>query len=319
MSHTFPPVKSASRKRKFCIVLFHFLAVLAIILLCFFWLVHDGELLKSSLACCCLIYLALYALWLAVNALRPSHASSVFALWYFFSLAAVATTIIGFGAQLGGLIDAHGQATGSAGRFILGLSDTALDFQLDIILAIAIPCLIVLPQLFSYALSGLYGCAAKPRWLGSFETIFFYGLAKSCIIAAGVLMPLAWFHLHWGSLFSYSDVWQTEFVVLFLIVVAFLLLVYKLFVARLAATLTERHPPTRWMVWLHKKATKYRQAPIELVSDQSLFRASVAANRIIRNADGTLEIMWNITMEPAGGVLPAQTVQFMTKHSEPLL
>ncbi|MGA3845162.1 hypothetical protein ACI2S9_16650 [Ralstonia nicotianae] len=198
--------------------------------------------------------------------LVPAHSNAVNVLWYFFSLAVVLTVLLKWVASANHWINAKGVATGKIGEFILGLPDEALNINTSLFIALGIPVIVVTPQLLGYLLSGLWGCASPPKWVWATIRMFFYGMAKSLIVAGGVLVPLAWFEYGWGQIATLQNFVAIEAVALMLVVFAFLFLMYagyveetRYLVQKIVDKWTLDHPG---FACLHKRMTKNRQPEV---------------------------------------------------------
>lgn len=140
--------------------------------------------------------------------LRESCPGDVRTVWYFFSLAAVVTGLgIAWGMQVQA-ISPVGVFTGSkAGQFLSELLHMAMDLEADMALVGAVACVLVLPQLFSYVLCGLFGCASRPWLMGPGAAFVVWSLVKFFVVFAGIAVV-------WGI--CSVALWQAPFKVLFL-------------------------------------------------------------------------------------------------------
>ncbi|AXW61543.1 hypothetical protein CJO94_05820 [Ralstonia solanacearum] len=271
-------------------------------------------LLVGSTAC-----VMVFVLYWCMRELVPAHSNAVNVLWYFFSLAAVLTVLIEWVASANHWIDAQGVATGRIGQFILGLPEEALNIKTSLFLALGIPSIVVAPQLLGYLLSGLWGCASPPKWFWATVRMFFYGMAKSFIVAGGVLVPLAWFGYGWGQISSLQYFVAIETVALMLVVFAFLFLMYagyveeiRYLVRKVVDRWTQNHPR---LAGLHRWMTKYRQPEALSASDVCPLRASLSIADIKRLESGEIEVTWGAALELQGGEIATLAKTVTTRHA----
>lgn len=135
-----------------------------------------------------LIALALLVIALTARKLATCHGSDVRIVWYFFALALTATLLIAWWASGAGAIDAAGSFRGKAGSLLLGLLKITVDVGGGLKFYGGAVALIVVPQMISWALSGLAGCAAAPILVGPALRFFMWSIVKTLVIAAGVVL-----------------------------------------------------------------------------------------------------------------------------------
>lgn len=152
--------------------------------------------------------------------LSHNYGSDIRVVCYLFSLSLVVTSEIAWWAVSNGAIDKQGTFNGVAGQYL----DTLLSFMFnlteEIIIFVAIVVLIVLPQILSYFLSGLFGCASTPVLIqGSFRFLV-WSLVKLFAVTPGVLLPIAIIGLyknwdHWGWRGVSASVFLTAMLIMF--------------------------------------------------------------------------------------------------------
>lgn len=123
--------------------------------------------------------------------LARRHPSDVRIVCYFFSLTVVLTVVVAMWASAGGAVDRDGVFHGRLGSGLNSLLRALLDVNSSLNLLGAIACVVVLPQLASYVLGGLFGCGTAPILVGRTLQFFAWGLAKSLIVASGMLGAMA--------------------------------------------------------------------------------------------------------------------------------
>jgi len=120
--------------------------------------------------------------------LAISHPSDVRIVWYLFSLSCVTTTLAALWAIS---IDVYGSFQGYLGGNVNSILKFMLDLDTDIKVLCSALVVFVVPQACSYVLSGLYGCASAPIFVGRAVGIFVWSIVKSSVVAAGITISLA--------------------------------------------------------------------------------------------------------------------------------
>lgn len=130
---------------------------------------------------------------IAVLGLRLArrHPSDVRIVCYFFSLTVVLTALVAMWASAAGAIDGDGIFHGRIGSVLNRLLRTLLDVDASLKLLGGLVAVVVLPQVASYMLGGLFGCGTSPILVGRALQFFVWSLAKSLVVASGMLMALA--------------------------------------------------------------------------------------------------------------------------------
>lgn len=154
--------------------------------------------LKLFLSATAIFFICLFVSWYSTTQLRRKHGSDIRVVWYFFALSLVATFGIAWQAADIGAINEHGAFQGSLGEIIKKLLDFMLNINADLKILIGIVLLIVLPQIISYVLSGLAGCATTPLLIEGSLRFLIWGLVKSFVVCAGIILSLAVFGMWKG-------------------------------------------------------------------------------------------------------------------------
>jgi len=94
-------------------------------------------------------------------------------------------------------IDMDGNFQGAAGAVIQSILEFMFDLKSDFKISVAILALLTLPQIFNYILSGLFGCASIPVLFKESISFFVWGLVKSFVIVAGILLSMTIFGLYY--------------------------------------------------------------------------------------------------------------------------
>jgi hypothetical protein len=146
---------------------------------------------QHALLAFALLIASTFGTGLTASKLADRHASDIRIICYFFSLSLVCTSIGAFWATSIGAIDTTGTFQGRWGEATNALLKFMLDINTDLQVFAAVLGLFVLPQILSYVLSGLFGCAAAPILIGPALTVFVWSVVKSFAVAAGIVLPIA--------------------------------------------------------------------------------------------------------------------------------
>jgi hypothetical protein len=138
-----------------------------------------------------IVLVALSAIGYAGIKLAERHGGDVRIVWYIFSLSSVCTCIASMWAGSIGAIDSAGVFQGRWGPVVNSLLMFMLDVDTDVKLFAGILAIYVIPQIASYGLSGLFGCASAPIFVGRAVGLFVWSVVKSLVVASGVLLSLA--------------------------------------------------------------------------------------------------------------------------------
>jgi hypothetical protein len=112
--------------------------------------------------------------------------SNLRVIWYLFSLTLVITGEVGLHARYINAISAQGQFEGDYGHLLEWGLNFMSDLNTDVLVFLAILVAVVLPQLISYVINGLFGCAATPLFAGRSTTLFVWAVIKSFTVCSGI-------------------------------------------------------------------------------------------------------------------------------------
>lgn len=132
--------------------------------------------------------------------LARKHPSDIRVVWYLFALAATISLVLARWAHSDGAIDSAGNFQGTTGSVLSFLLKASLDLQSSIVFCLAIVAVVLVPQVVSYLLSGLSGCAAAPIFIGGTVSFFAWGVIKSLAVASGVALVI--------PLYAYLNRWN---------------------------------------------------------------------------------------------------------------
>lgn len=137
------------------------------------------------------VFAVIFAVWHLGIRLADRHGSDLRIVWYLFSLSATCTVTAAAWASSFGAIDPSGSFHGDWGKAIELLLNFMLDLKTDMKLFAAMLAVFVVPQMTSYLLSGLFGCASSPILIGRAFALFVWSIVKSLVVASGILLTAA--------------------------------------------------------------------------------------------------------------------------------
>jgi hypothetical protein len=155
-----------------------------------------------------------------------------------------------------------GGLEGEVGHLINATLVFMLDLEADFIFFVALLILFALPQLISYALSGVYGCASSPWLLRSSVTFVVWSTLKSMVTAAGILIGIALlcFFYRWPN---FGGAKSMTFLSLGLVLQSFAFLyLYQYYEANAIVSWIAKLLPKKFIALaqsIHSCATRHRQ------------------------------------------------------------
>lgn len=160
--------------------------------------------------------------------LRKKFGGSVHVVWYLFSFSlCVGGAAFSWASHIGA-IDATGNPSNEYGRMLISIFGFFLDLNQDFWFLVGVVFVVIGPQFLSYCASGLFGCAARPRFVAQTINFFTWGMVKSFASGAGAFLSAALFGLysHWHG-FEPPQALKYGVISSMLMVVAFLVLMAK--------------------------------------------------------------------------------------------
>ncbi len=137
------------------------------------------------------LILALFCIQWTSRALIEHHAGYIYAIWYFYFLLVCITVGIGELGSKFGAIDDKGNFHGEAGKLMSGLLTFAFALNEDLLTALVLVGLILLPQAATYLVGGgLSGVATAPRYATPVVRFALLSLGKSFVVAGAVFLGL---------------------------------------------------------------------------------------------------------------------------------
>jgi hypothetical protein len=127
------------------------------------------------------------------NDLASYFPDDVRLVWYLYGLTCCMTLCLMGWAVSQGFITKDGDFSGDWGQILYKLLVASVDVQSSTHLGVFAFFIVVVPQLISYFLSGLSGCAGTPKLVSLTLTFVTWGFIKTFIVAAGVFTGFAGF------------------------------------------------------------------------------------------------------------------------------
>lgn len=134
-----------------------------------------------------------YSIYVSARQLVSKHQGDLNIVWYFFSLSLTATTVLTMFAIEIGAVDKAGRSQGRTGEILAGLLKIFIDLNADVAFAIALISLVLVPQILTYLLSGLFGCAKNLFFVEGSVSLFVWFVVKSLVVTSGIGIAVATF------------------------------------------------------------------------------------------------------------------------------
>lgn len=154
-----------------------------------------GSLIATVVALC---WPFLWAAIISIRAIRKEHSSHIYLLWYVFSLTACCTSLTFFYLDNIQLVEVsrlsavsiaeNGSAAPIWQRTVQWFLSVSTDLNEELILVSVILFVIVIPQVISFVLSGIFGCGKPPLIISKALQGSVMSLIKFCSILAGIEM-----------------------------------------------------------------------------------------------------------------------------------
>lgn len=157
--------------------------------------------------------------------LRREHGSDIRIVWYFFWLSSVITFEVALFALKKHAMTENGTFQGDKGKLLHDALHYLFDINNDFKMLACIVAIIVVPQLLSYMLNGICGCASNPIAIGESFSFLVWSLVKTLATCAGIICALNIFlWTHWAS-FDWNGAFGLIFTSVGFIFFAFIILI----------------------------------------------------------------------------------------------
>ena len=156
--------------------------------------------------------------------LVDNHDSDIRVICYFFSLSFVVSMLVLFLAVYAEAIKPSGEFNGEMGSYLNEVLNFMLDLKTDVIFITSLFIIILVPQIISYGLSGLFGCAKKPRFVSASFDLLIWGIIKPLITISGIFFALVVSSLIFSWHVKTNDTWSLFFIAISLLGCSFFVL-----------------------------------------------------------------------------------------------
>jgi hypothetical protein len=143
--------------------------------------------------------------------LVDNHDSDIRVICYFFSLSFVVSMLVLFLAVYVEAIKPSGEFNGEMGSYLNETLKFMIDLKTDVIFITTLFIVILVPQVISYGLSGLFGCAKKPRFVSASFDLLIWGIVKPLITISGIFFALVVSSLIFSWHVKNNDTWSILF------------------------------------------------------------------------------------------------------------
>jgi hypothetical protein len=134
-----------------------------------------------------LISLCLLILAFSIWHLRTLHGQAIRLIWLFYGIGFHASLLLLVLGTKTGAIDGNGSFSGPFGRFLDLAMKAILDINIDVLAAIGIISMLIVPQVIAYVFSGISGNASSVLFVGPAIDFLVWFVAKSFITMAGLV------------------------------------------------------------------------------------------------------------------------------------
>lgn len=208
----------------------------------------------------------LFALNTPIEYLRKKHAREVDMMFYFICLAFLLSLLVTVAAVKFGAIDNSGNFSGDLGEWFKSGLSFFISIDDTLYLSIAIIGVTIAPQIISYILSGLFGCASSVIFFSEIIEISFWLAVKPLITVSGISigLSLAAYILSIPG-FSINSIYAMIAMSSAMLYCSFSIVCGYKFIKHFMQG-EDSKIPQRWKNWImaiHKRATQYNKAQPE--------------------------------------------------------
>ena len=204
--------------------------------------------------------LALSTIWLSIRTLnRRGHPTQVNVIWYAFSLIFVIRIAVDFAAYAEGYSSLSmflDHELHISSEYTLRLHSWLTNIREEFVLVISIIVVAIAPQLLTYGLAGIFGCAKPPALVWYFEELAAWSLIKflaalSAIVFEEAISPIGF----QGESIGATPARQIVEAALILMS-AFGLAVLQTQLMDIVEGRSKAAFTSTWATWIHRKATR---------------------------------------------------------------
>jgi hypothetical protein len=198
------------------------------------------------------------ALCLSILAVRRDHPDHVHALWYVFSLTFCAMSVLFF------YIYEHSRAIqstplgGMTGTIAVTFMKASMDVREEIYILLTAGALLILPQILSYLISGIFGCGSPPILVSTVSRVVTWSLIKFFCVLSGMLAAQSTLALYGEPYLRLKDA-PVKFVeALLMICLSFLIMSMYYKAEGLYASIAA-YPRLKWLDSVRRFMVRYRK------------------------------------------------------------
>jgi hypothetical protein len=124
-----------------------------------------------------------------IMAVRRDHAHHVHTLWYVFSLTLCSVSVLFFYIHENArtLASTPLNGTTAIGQIVVILMKASMDVREELYILATLSALLILPQVLSYLISGIFGCGSPPILVSTISRIVTWSLIKFFCVLSGIL------------------------------------------------------------------------------------------------------------------------------------
>jgi hypothetical protein len=127
---------------------------------------------------------------------RRDHPDHAHTLWYIFSLTLCPVSLLFLYIFKNATSIQDTLLSGTPGKIAIVLMNTSMDVREELYLLGALSALLILPQIMSYLISGIFGCGSRPILVSTILRIVTWTLIKFFCVLSGILAAQSIFALY---------------------------------------------------------------------------------------------------------------------------
>jgi hypothetical protein len=200
-------------------------------------------------------------LYRSILFVRRDHPDHVHTLWYIFSLTLCLVSLLFYYIFKNATSIQDTLLSGMPGKIAVVFMNTSMDVREELYLLGALSALLILPQIMSYLISGIFGCGSPPILVSTISRIVTWSLIKFFCVLSGILAAQSIFALYGRPYMAPKDSAIKFVEALFMICMSFLIMTIYYKTETLHASITE-HPRLKWLEAFYRFMTRYRKPTI---------------------------------------------------------
>jgi hypothetical protein len=214
-------------------------------------------LLAVTLVFLGLVFVA--TLWLSSRSVRRDHPHHVHTLWYVFSLTLCAVSVLFFYIYENARSIRSTPLSGLPGRVAVMLMNASMDVREELYILATFSALLILPQILSYLISGIFGCGSPPVLVSTISRIVTWSLIKFFCVLSGILAAQSIFALYGNPYLSPKDAPIKLVEALLMIALSFLIMALYYKTEVLYASIA-KHLRLKWFDAFARFMTRFRKS-----------------------------------------------------------